>query len=50
MGERIRRTDLNQLMREYKGGAFFNYSPFTSQNFQRLQKVYVTNETGADFE
>ena len=50
MGERIRRTDLNQLMREYKGGAFFNYSPLSAQNFQRLQKVYVTNETGADFE
>lgn len=50
MGERIRRTDLNQLMREYKGGAFFNYTPFMSQNFQRLQKVYVQNDTDADLD
>lgn len=49
MGERIRRTELNQLMRSWKGGEFESLGPGAGgMNFQRLAKVFVTNGTAED--
>lgn len=49
MAERIKRADVAQIVRAWKGGGFDALgSGANGLNFQRLAKVYVQNNTGAD--
>lgn len=51
MAERIRRADVAQFLRQFKGGEFDNVlGGLAAGNFQRLQKVYVRNGSNADLD
>lgn len=47
MAERIRRAELNQLIRAWKGGGFDSLNGVNPLNFQRMPKVIVHNISGS---
>lgn len=51
MVERIKRADVAQMVRTWKGGEFESLGPGAGgMNFQRLAKVYVRNDSNADLD
>lgn len=43
MADRIRRVDLNKVLRDYKTGRFFNRTEKLAMGFQQLRKTYIRN-------